>query len=108
MKTLFVTRNTATSDRNDSARSTTMNPFHVWVLPLITACRVRVDGIENAAWLLNRLSHSFVFKSSEPMTEEQDSSCCSFRVQYDSQMSGPKFAKLLAAIPEVNLMVEPA
>ena len=38
-----------------------MNVFRVWVRPLGGNCRVRVDGIRNAQWLLNRLGHSFVF-----------------------------------------------
>jgi hypothetical protein len=85
-----------------------MSLFPVWIRPLSSACRMRVDGIHNTQWLLNRLSQSFVFKSSEPVREEEGSSCCSFHVLYSSQMSDSKFAKLLGAIPEVNLMLEPA
>jgi hypothetical protein len=84
-----------------------MSRFHVWISPLSSACRVRVDGIRNAQWLLNRLSEAFVFKTSEPLDDDQATACASFQVQYGSQMSAPKFAKLLAAIPEVNLMSEP-
>lgn len=85
-----------------------MSIFNVWIRPLSSACRVRVDGILNARWLLNRLSESFVFKNSEPMDEHMEAACSSFQVQYSFQMSGLTFAKLLAAIPEVNLMLEPA
>lgn len=85
-----------------------MNAFRVWIRPLVSVCRVRVDGIRNAQWLLNRLSESFVFKTSEPLDDNLATACSSFQVQYNSQMSGSKFAKLLAAIPEVNLMPEPA
>ena len=85
-----------------------MKAFQVWIRPLSSACRVRVDGIRNAQWLLNRLSQSFVFKSCEPMNDDVVTSCSSFQVPYNSQVSGPMFAKLLAAIPEVNLMLEPA
>jgi hypothetical protein len=87
---------------------TIMKAFQVWIRPLSSACRVRVDGIRNAQWLLNRLSESFVFKSSEPLDDNLEAACSSFQVQYSSQMSGPRFAKLLAAIPEVSLMLEPA
>ena len=59
-------------------------------------------------WLLTRLSDSFVFKTSEPLDDNLATACLSFQVQYSSQMSGSKFATLLAAIPEVNLMSEPA
>jgi hypothetical protein len=85
-----------------------MSLFQVWIRPLSSACQVRVDGMQNARWLLNRLSESFVFKNSEAMDDDVETACSSFRVQYGSQMSGPKFAKLLAAIPEVYLMLEPA
>ena len=85
-----------------------MNPFRVWIRPLGSNCRVRVDGIKNAGWLLDRLSRSFVFKSSEPINEDDSSSCSTFRVPYSSQMPRSTFEKLLTGIPEVRLMTEPA
>ena len=85
-----------------------MNAFRVWLRPLGSACRVRVDGISNAEWLLDRLGHSFVFKTADPMNEEEGSSCCTFGLAYNSQMSRRGFERLLAAIPEVNLMTDPA
>ncbi len=85
-----------------------MSGFRVWVRALGDACRVRVDGVENARWLLGRLSKSFVFKSCEPIGEERDSSFCTFRVPYNSRLSRSTFEKLLNAIPELVLMPEPA
>lgn len=85
-----------------------MNTFRVWMLPLVSTCLVRVDGIRNAARLLNRLSESFIFKSSEPVREEQGSSCCSFRVLYSSPMSYLAFERLLVAIPEVEVISDSA
>ena len=85
-----------------------MNPFCVWIRPLGSNCRVRVDGIKNARWLLDRLSRTFVFKSSEPIGEDQSSSCSTFRVPYSSQMCHRTFERLLTAIPEVRLMTDPA
>ena len=84
-----------------------MNPFCVWIRPSGGNCRVRVDSIKNARWLLDRLSRSFVFKSSEPINEDQGSSCSTFRVPYSSQMPRSTFEKLLAGILEVRLMTEP-
>ena len=46
-----------------------MNAFRVWARPLGYITEVRVDGIKNAKWLLDRLGHSFVFKTSEPINE---------------------------------------
>ena len=86
-----------------------MNPFHVWLRPLGGDCRVRVDGMSNAQWLLTRLRQSFVFKDSEAIHEDQDSSnCCTFRVAYTSQVPRRVFERLLASIPEVMVMVDPA
>lgn len=85
-----------------------MNAFRVWIRPLGGSCRVRVDGVGNAQWLLSRLGHSFVFKTADPMNEEAGSSCCSFRVAYNSQVSRRGFERLLAGIPQVNLMTDPA
>jgi len=85
-----------------------MNAFRVWLRPLGSACRVRVDGVGNAQWLLNRLGHSFVFKTAAPLSEEEGSSCCTFHLAYSSHVSRRGFERLLAAIPEVNLMTDPA
>jgi hypothetical protein len=85
-----------------------MSAFHVWLRPLGNACRVRVDGIKNTQWLLDRLGQPFVLKTSEPVRQDLSSSCCTFQVMYSFQMSHPLFKRLLAAMPEVNLMVEPA
>jgi hypothetical protein len=81
-----------------------MNPFCVWTHPLTNACTVRVLGIKNAQWLLNRLSPSFAAKSSQAVNEKECFPCCTFRVPYSSRMRRSTFEKLLAGIPEVRLM----
>jgi hypothetical protein len=70
-------------------------------------CRVRVDGVENAHWLLTRLSHDFVFKTFEPIREISGSSCCTFQVPYNPPLSHAKLERLLAATPPVQLMTQP-
>ncbi len=85
-----------------------MTRFRVWLRPLGNTSRVRVEGKDNTGWLLGRLSQSFVFKNSEPVCEEMGSACCTFHVSYGAQVSRLSFEKLLAAIPEVLLMSEPA
>jgi hypothetical protein len=85
-----------------------MNAFRVWVRPLGGAYRVRVDGAENARWLLERLSQSFVFKNTDALAEERDSPFCTFQVPCQSRLSRSAFERLLAAIPEVQLALEPA
>lgn len=85
-----------------------MNAFRVWLRPLGYICRVRVDGIKSTEWLLRRLSQSFVFKTSEPLSTDETSSCCSFSVMYSAEITRRKFERLLGTIPEVNLLSEPA
>jgi hypothetical protein len=65
-----------------------------------------VDGVQNTEWLLWRLSHSFVFQTSEPMATAHNSSDCIFRVAQTAQTSGVQFERLLARIPEVQLILE--
>ena len=84
-----------------------MKVFSVWINRTDGALRLRVDGLENAKWLLSRLSDFFVFKTSEPLLQVANSSNYTFRVAHTSQMSGRGFEKLLAGIAEVKLMLEP-
>jgi len=85
-----------------------MSAFHVWLRPLGEICRVRVDGRKNANWLLDRLARSFVFKNSEPVREEGNTSFCTFLLPCNSQVSHSGIERLLAKIPEVTLNTEPA
>lgn len=85
-----------------------MDKFRVWIRPLGSTCRVRVDGRKNTDWLLSRLSRSFAFKSCEPVYEDYGSSCYTFRVPYTSDMPRQKLDRLMASIPEVTLMLDPA
>lgn len=85
-----------------------MNAFRVWLRRSESASRLRVDGSENARWLLRRMSESFVFKTSEPMEDTSSSSGCTFRVAHTSQMSSAGLERLLARIPEIQLTLEQA
>ena len=88
----------------NGAKEAPMNAFRVWIRPLAGTCRLRVDGLQNAQWLINRLSQSFVFKTSEPLYDDLASGCANFAVQYSSHMPQVKCERLLAAIPEVTLI----
>ena len=83
-----------------------MNTFRVWIRPIDRTCQVRVDGIENTKWLIHRLGQFFVFKTAEPVEEDEGSSCCTFRVADSSQISRHRFERLLGAIPQVNLTLD--
>jgi hypothetical protein len=85
-----------------------MNAFRVWERSLGNASRVRVEGLQNARWLLARLAQSLVFEGGEPVCEVTGPNLCTFRVPYSSALSRSALAKLLGGIPEVRLMREPA
>ncbi|MBI2827067.1 MAG: hypothetical protein HYX69_20540 [Planctomycetia bacterium] len=84
-----------------------MKSVSVWVRPAGGACRVRVDGL-NVDWLLKRLSQSFVFKTSEPVREDENTSDCTFHVAYTSGVPRGLLERLLGGIPEVRLMLDQA
>ena len=46
----------------------------------------------------------FVFRSAQPIYQEQNSTLCSFQVPCNAQLPFSKFQKLLAAMPEVTLL----
>jgi hypothetical protein len=71
-----------------------MKAFKVWLRPLGDACRVRVDGLENAKWLLKRLSEFLIFKTAKPFGESQGNSMCSFGVSYSPPLTSSKLQKL--------------
>ena len=85
-----------------------MKVFNVWISRMDGASRLRVEGDENATWLMRRLSDFFVFKTSEPIRHAVDSSNCSFCIANTSQLSASQFEKLLAGIAGVKLKLEPA
>jgi hypothetical protein len=85
-----------------------MTGFRVWIRHLADDCRVRVDGMQNARWLLTRLGRSFVFKSAEPINDQDGTSSCVFHVRYSSQMSRSTLERVLATIPEVELISDTA
>ena len=85
-----------------------MKAFSVRMCRMDGALSLRVDGLENANWLLRRLSDFFVFKTSEPMHEVPNSSDYIFRVAHNSQMSGRRFEQLLAGIADVKVILQPA
>jgi hypothetical protein len=85
-----------------------MRSFRVWIRPDGDFCHVRVDGRDNALRLLTGLSQAFVFKTFDPMTQEDESACCHFLVPYNPPLSRSSFVKMLLAMPGVRLMADPA
>jgi hypothetical protein len=81
-----------------------MDTFQVWVRPSDYEFLVCVDGIENARWLIDQLGRSFVFRSAQPIYQEQSSTLCSFQVPRHAQLPFSKFKKLLGEIPQVTML----
>ncbi|HEY2414043.1 MAG TPA: hypothetical protein VGI40_17485 [Pirellulaceae bacterium] len=81
-----------------------MKAFRVWVRPLDYEYLVCVDGVENARWLLDQLAASFIFRSAQPISQENDSTLCTFQVPSSSQLPLSRMQKVLTAIPEVTLL----
>jgi len=81
-----------------------MDKVSVWIRPLANVCLVRVEGGKKVEWLLKRLSQSFVFKTSDPMIEDEGSLCSTFRLAYSSDMPRRQLERLLASIPEIQLI----
>lgn len=80
-----------------------MKTFQVWVSSDTDVCSVQVDGLRNTEWLLNRLSQFFVFKTSEAVREDLETTSFTFSVIHSFHMTQAKFERLLASIPEVRL-----
>lgn len=70
------------------------------------ACRLWVASIEDAHRVLDRLSRSFVFRTSEPFKKVDRTACFTFRVTHGSQLSARKLEGLLATLPNVSLRIE--
>jgi hypothetical protein len=70
--------------------------------------RVSVEGAQNARWLINELSRSFIFKSALPMASDRQTSLCSFQVPFNSLLPFAVFRRILAAMPCVQLTMRPA
>lgn len=84
-----------------------MNVFQVWIRQYADYCRVCVDGIENARWLLREMDGSFVFPRGDGIVQDARSTLCVFHVLYRWPLTRSQFVRRLAAIPVVNLTQEP-
>jgi hypothetical protein len=85
-----------------------MESFRVWVQPMDCEYRVSVEGAQNASWLINELSRSFVFKSALPLANDRQSELHSFQVPYNSLLPFAMFRRILTAIPGVQLTMQTA
>jgi hypothetical protein len=80
-----------------------VKPMNVKIRRFGDTCRIRVECVDQARWLLDRLAQSFVFKTCEPILEAESPESCTFQVAYSSQISPARLDRLITAIPEVVL-----
>jgi hypothetical protein len=91
-------------DRQQTNGEAAMDKVPVWIRPLANVCLVRVEGVNKVDWLLKLLSQSFVFKTSDPVIEDEGSLCSTFRLAYSSGTPRRQLERLLASIPEIRLI----
>ena len=84
-----------------------MDVFKVCVRPLGQRCRVRVQGVKNAEWLLERPGQSFAVNNAEPCHETLEPDIFTFEVPCQAPESRNHLQRALSSIPEVQLMIRP-
>ena len=88
-------------------RADVINRFQVWVRPLgSNATKVKVVGQENATWLRERLQNEGV--TCTESTGIPRTSYHVFQVLHALRVNHPKLRTILTALPEVELMLDPA
>lgn len=85
--------------------------FRVWLRPLGTLCRIRVEGIDKARWLLDRLKQAFNPDEPSIAIRENDNGFCTFNIA-SGQLRGNSetsrdMESLLRSLPQVRLMDAP-
>ena len=83
-----------------------MNRLQVWLRPLGSSYRVKVDGSDNAKWLCRRLQEQDV----ECMQPENIAGTAFwvFVATVPSAIAHRKLPEIISGMPEVQLMLEPA
>ena len=83
-----------------------MNRLQVWLRPLGSSYRVKVDGCDNAKWLCSRLQEQHVECMQPDNIEGTEFWMFVATVPYS--IAHLKLPEIIAGMPEVQLMLEPA
>jgi len=83
-----------------------MGKFRVWLRSSGTDCKVRVEGIQNAPLLRERLRAKGI-SSSEPIQLAGGKQCI-FHASYPAHVTEEGMQVYVSQIPEVELMLDPA
>ena len=83
------------------------NPIRVWLRPLGQGCRIRVETVENAFWLLGRLTETNRLVGLEHIQLSTTESECTFEIPTSSQRTRLTLESAMAQIPGLLLLLEP-
>lgn len=85
-----------------------MRPFRVWLRPLGEACRIRVEGRDNAVWLRERVMTSLNVECQESTGGQDSHDVGTLVVRCELPGTQIELDRLLARIPELEVMCQPA
>lgn len=83
------------------------NPVRVWLRPLGQVCRIRVESVENAFWVLERLVEANRLVGLEGVQLNSTKSDCTFEIPISSERTRLTLETALAQIAGLQLMLEP-
>ena len=85
----------------------TNSGVRVWVRALGDRCRVRVESMETAHWLLQCLTEKSALAGLESVEIRRTTSGCLFELPNSTQRTLATLERALGEIPEVELMLSP-
>lgn len=85
----------------------TLSPVRVWVRALGQSCRVRLEGVEQAQWVLAQLEKKKALEGVVEVEIRTTANGCLFEVPNASKGALATLEAALGAIPEVELMLSP-
>lgn len=86
---------------------TNNSSIRVWVRSLGQSCRVRMDTIEHARWVLERLKEKKALEGLLQVDIQITEAGCSFEIPNATQRTLATLESALEEIPEVDLMLSP-
>ena len=85
-----------------------MKLFNVWTRPLGKTCRVCVEGLKSGRWLFSKMEDKAGSGNCTSIGLDQADGKYSFLVSYTITFSQYDLDDLMAALPEVRIMNQPA
>jgi hypothetical protein len=85
----------------------TKTSIRVWVRSLGNSCRIRVESMENARWLLEHLAENHALPGLTQVEIQPTEDGCLFQISNTSQRTLATLEHSLRQIPEVELMLSP-